>query len=81
MLFRDILIHYVDVDAQRNPIKNTAVEKRATENQNIKKFMHHLYFYLYPELFLSFVNPLFDLKTSVLVYLLTLSFEIVSAFL
>ena len=31
------------------PIKNTAVEKRVTENQNIKNFI--IYFYLYPELF------------------------------
>jgi len=39
MLFRDILLHYVDVDGQRNPIKNTAAEKRALENQQIKNFI------------------------------------------
>ena len=45
MLFRDILLHYVDVAAQRNTIKNTTVEKRDTEN-NISSF-----FYLYPDFF------------------------------
>ena len=44
MLFRDIILHDVDVDAQRNPFKNTAVEKRATEDQNNKNFIHHLFF-------------------------------------
>ena len=39
MLLRDILLCYVDVDAQRNPIKNTAVEKRDTENQHNKNFI------------------------------------------
>jgi hypothetical protein len=39
MLFRDILLNYVDVDTQRNPIKYTAVEKWAIENQHIKNFI------------------------------------------
>ena len=44
MLFRVKLLHYVDVDLQRNPINNTAVEKRATENQNFKNFI--IFFFL-----------------------------------
>jgi len=41
MLFRDILLHYVDVAAQRNTIKNTTVEKRDTEN-NISSFFNYI---------------------------------------
>ena len=66
MLFRAILHRYVDVDAQRNTTKNTAVEKRATENQNIKNIMHNLVF-SYILNFLSFVNLFFVLETSVFV--------------
>ena len=43
MLLRDILLCYVDVDAQRNPFKNTAVEKRDTENQHIKELHHQIF--------------------------------------
>ena len=52
MVFRDILLIYVDVDTQKNPIKNTSVEKWAIENQHIKNFIIHflhisyIFFYL-----------------------------------
>ena len=56
MVFRDILLIYVDVDTQKNPIKNTAVETWAIENQHIKNFIIHfftyiLYFFLYTYFF------------------------------
>ena len=65
MLFRVKLLHYVDVDLQRNPINNTAVEKRATENQNFKNFI--IFFFTYILNYLFFVNLFFDLDTSVFV--------------
>ena len=43
MLFRDILLNYVDVETLRNLIKYTAVEKWAIENQHIKNFI--IYFF------------------------------------
>ena len=57
MVFRDILLIYVDVDTQKNPIKNTSVEKWAIENQHIKNFIIHfftyiLYFFLFTLFFL-----------------------------
>ena len=53
MLFKDILLKYVDVDAQRNPIKTTAVEShRKSKYQEL----HHLFFFTYVLKFLSFVN-------------------------
>ena len=67
MLFRDILLHYVDVDGQRNPIKNTAAEKRALENQQIKNFII-IFFYLYPDLFLTSNLP-FRLRDFIFMFL------------
>ena len=57
MLFRDILLNYVDMDMQRNPIKNTAVENWAIENQHIKNFI--IYFFTYILNFIYFVNLFF----------------------
>ena len=37
MLFREILLHYVDVDVQRNPTKNTAVNKRVSKKSTYQK--------------------------------------------
>ena len=45
MLFTDFIIHDVDVDAQRNPFKNTAVKIKITKTSCI------IYF-LYPEFFI-----------------------------
>ena len=57
MVFRDILLNYVDMDMQRNPIKNTAVEKLTIENQHIKNFI--IYFFTYILNFIYFVNLFF----------------------
>ena len=60
MLFRDTLLHYVQVDAQRNPAKYTAVENRIIENQHQE--LHHHFFYLYPVFFVQLLTSYWDLK-------------------
>ena len=57
MLSRDILLHDVNVDAQRNPIKNIAAKKRAQVNQHIKNFIIIFFTYI-----LMFFDQLFTLS-------------------